>query len=168
MFGFSLRWKIKAQFFVGSQFWYVISRLKKHEFSFNIYLVNNYQLSLSKSFWCNLTTNGRSLCLSVLQLSWQSFTRSTSHLAGALLRTQGGAVLSVKLFGRAVFEKAASSNTEGQAIGPFRTDMFWMGTALVRNNEWNGSLKYWTIFIFWVSNAFSATLNQGPTASKGA
>ncbi len=69
----------------------------------------------------HLTINGKSLCLSVLRLSRQPFIRSTSHLAGVLLRTQGSAVLSVKLFGWAVLEKAASSNTGGQAIGLLKT-----------------------------------------------
>ncbi len=58
-----------------------------------------------------LTINGRSLCLSVLWLSQPPFIWSTSHLGGVLLRTHGSAVSSVKLFGWAVLEKAASSNS---------------------------------------------------------
>ncbi len=69
--------------------------------------------------------------LSSLRLSRQPFIRSTSHLAGVLLRTQRSAVLSVKLFGWAFLEKAASSNTGRQAISWFQTGTFWMGTALV-------------------------------------
>ncbi len=65
-----------------------------------------------------------SVCLSVLRLSQQPFIRSTSHLVGVLLRTKGSAVLSVKLFGWAVLQKVASSNTGGHAIGPFWTGTF--------------------------------------------
>ncbi len=83
----------------------------------------------------HLTTNGRSLCLSVLWLSQQLFFLSASHLAGVSLRTRGSAVSSVKLFVWAVLQKAASSNTGGQAIMQFRTSTFWKGTALVNKKQ---------------------------------
>ncbi len=62
-----------------------------------------------------LAINGRSLCLSVC-LSFDCldnpFIRSTSHLAGVLLRIQGSAVLSVTLLGWVVLEQAASSSNQ--------------------------------------------------------
>lgn len=44
-------------------------------------------------------------------ISLQPFNRSTSHLAGA--------VLSVKLFGRAILKTAANSHTGGHAMALF-------------------------------------------------
>ncbi len=69
---------------------------------------------------------GVSVCPSII-----STTVHHSHLLGVLLSTEGSAVSSVKLFGWAVLEKAASSNTGGRAIGPFWTGTFWTGTSLV-------------------------------------
>ncbi len=67
-----------------------------------------------------------SLCLSVLRSSRQLFIQATPHLAGVtlLLKTQGSAVSSVKLLGWVVLQKAASSNTGGQAISPFEQAHF--------------------------------------------
>lgn len=59
-----------------------------------------------------------SVCLIVLQLYRQPFIRSTSHFAGVLLRTQGSAVSSMKLFGWVVLQRAASYNTRAEATGP--------------------------------------------------
>ncbi len=53
----------------------------------------------------HLTVNGRSLCLSVFQLSRQPFLQSTSLLASVLLRTQGSAASSVKLLDERFFRK---------------------------------------------------------------
>ncbi len=70
-----------------------------------------------------LSKNIRNLCFSVC-LSCLS----TSHLAGVLLRTQGRAMSSVKLFGWAVLQKAARSSNGRQPNGLFRTGTFWTGT----------------------------------------
>ncbi len=88
----------------------------------------------------------RSLCLSDLWLSRQLFIRSTSHLTGVLLRTQGSAVLSVKLLGWAVLQKAASSNAGGQSIGPFQMGTFSMGTdQIYRICLWKNTRRVATI-----------------------
>ncbi len=74
-----------------------------------------------------------SVCLSFFDIS--TTVHPIDFTLGVLLRTQGSAVSSVKLFGWVVLEKAASSNTGSQAIEPFWTGAFWMGTALVLNNK---------------------------------
>lgn len=79
-----------------------------------------------------------------------------------LLRTQGSAVWSVKWFGWAVLEKYASSSTGGQAIGPFRTDTVWIGTAWVwfcsSEGNWPGIVCLWTFGVFaWVGTQLKIT-----------
>lgn len=71
---------------------------------------------------------GMSVRLSVLWFSRQPSSRSTSHLAGVLLRSQGSAVSILKLFGWAILEKGANGNTGGHADGLFKIGTLWTGT----------------------------------------
>lgn len=57
-------------------------------------------------------------------------------MVGVLLRMQGSTILTVKVFGSAVLEKAASSNPGGHAVGPVQTGMFGSGPVTSFSLQW--------------------------------
>jgi len=103
------------------------------------------------------------VCPSVLQSSRQPFIQSTSYLK-SILRTQGSAVSSVKLFGWAVLKKAASSNVGGQAIVLFWTGMERALPGVLLRTQ--GSVKSSVKLLGWATSLEQARFDLGHCTSN--
>ena len=98
-------------------------------------------------FWCFFSCKPECISPEFLTVSSRDLDMWANYvMAGVLLRTQWSAVSSVKLFGWSVPQKAASSNTTGQAISQSETGIFWMSSIWFNYAQKNSILYLHRIF----------------------